>query len=129
MRRKEINGIRFNFIQHHIRHEMCQYYLVESLCGHQILMAGPSCYLIYAQLQRINDPAELARSARNNYLPFDMPDQCHPGRWNVHRVIGDDYCCTECKNNGIFVRHDQRIGNVGARYGPGSERIGVGWRY
>ncbi|KAE9372276.1 hypothetical protein N431DRAFT_439390 [Stipitochalara longipes BDJ] len=86
-------------------------------------MAGPSCYLIYEQLQRINNPDE--RAAYD--LPFEIPDQCLPSRQNVRRRYVNDYCSWECRNNGLYA--DRRRGTHDARYGPGSERIGVGWRY
>ncbi|CAG8973924.1 hypothetical protein HYALB_00003702 [Hymenoscyphus albidus] len=101
---------------------MCNFYLMEPLCGHTTLLAGSHCYLLYHQLQRINDPAELARPG----LPFDMPEQCVPNRMNVRRRPIHDYCSFECRNNGHF---GVRYGTRDANYGPGSERIGVGWRY
>jgi hypothetical protein len=106
-----------------ILHAMCQYWRIESLCGHSALMAGPSCYLIYEQLQRINDPAERTRYD----LPFEIPQQCLPNGRNIQRRYVNDYCSWECRNNGLYA--DRRCGAPGARYGPGSERIGVGWRY
>jgi hypothetical protein len=107
---------------HHF-HIMCQYWRIESLCGHSTLMAGPSCYLIYEQLQRINDPAERAQYD----VPFEIPEQCLPNRRNIRRRYVNDYCSWECRNNGLYA--ERRCGTNDARYGPGSERIGVGWRY
>ncbi|KAG0648674.1 hypothetical protein D0Z07_4833 [Hyphodiscus hymeniophilus] len=100
---------------------MCQYYSISPLCGHRTLMAGPSCYLIYGQLQRINDPRESRHS-----LPFEVPEQCMPNRRNIFIRYVQDYCSWECRNNGLYA---ERCGAPGARFGPGSERIGVGWRY
>jgi hypothetical protein len=88
-------------------------------------MAGSSCYIIYAQLQRINDSAELARSS---HLPFDMPPQCDPRRHNISLIYGNGYCSIECRNNGTLGGMG-RCGEMDASYGPGNERIGVGWRY
>jgi hypothetical protein len=97
-------------------YNMCLYWRIESLCGHSTLLAGPSCYLIYEQLQRINDPAEQARY----YIPFEIPDQCLPNQQNVRRRYVNDYCSWECRNNGLYA--DRRCGTHDAR-------IGVGWRY
>jgi hypothetical protein len=102
---------------------MCQYWRVETLCGHSTLLAGPSCYLIYEQFQRINDPAEQGR----HDLPFEIPNQCLPSRGNIRRGYVNNYCSWECRNNGFYA--ERRCGTHDARYGPGSERIGVGWRY
>ncbi|PQE33499.1 hypothetical protein CJF32_00003357 [Rutstroemia sp. NJR-2017a WRK4] len=102
---------------------MCNYWSIEPLCGHRSLYAGSNCYLIYAQLARINDPREAARPG----VPFDMPNSCLPNRWNVRPKYVNEYCSFECRNN---ARHaERRCGERDARYGPGSERIGVGWRY
>jgi hypothetical protein len=102
---------------------MCYYWSIEFLCGHGTLLAGPNCYIIYDQLQRINDPAERARPG----LPFEIPPGCLPNRWNIQRRNVNDSCSWECRNNSLFS--DRRCGTRDARYGPGSERIGVGWRY
>ncbi|PQE15604.1 hypothetical protein CJF30_00006013 [Rutstroemia sp. NJR-2017a BBW] len=102
---------------------MCNYWSIEPLCGHRSLYAGSNCYLIYAQLARINDPREAARPG----VPFHMPNSCLPNRWNVRPKHVNEYCSFECRNN---ARHaERRCGERDARYGPGSERIGVGWRY
>ncbi|KAH8672695.1 hypothetical protein BGZ60DRAFT_405395 [Tricladium varicosporioides] len=103
---------------------MCNYHLLHPLCGHTTLLAGSNCYAIFAQLQRINDPSECSA----HHLPFQLPDQCLPGRWNTRRRYVNDYCSWECRNNGVLVGEGGRCGEVGARYGPGSERLGVGWR-
>lgn len=101
---------------------MCNYWRMESICGHYTLFFGSSCYLIYDQLQRINDPAERAQPG----LPFQIPQRCLPNRQNIIRRYLNDYCSFECRNNGVYA--DGRCGTTGARYGPGSNRIGVGWR-
>lgn len=102
---------------------MCNYWSIEPLCGHRTLHAGSNCYLLFAQLNRINDPRELARPG----LPFEVPHECLPNRWNVQPKYVNEYCSWECRNNGMYA--DRRCGERDARYGPGSERIGVGWRY
>lgn len=102
--------------------KMCNYWSVESPCGHRTLLAGSNCYLIYAQLQRINDPTQQGQHG----LPFEIPPGCMPNRRNVqHRYTGE-FCSFECRNNALY---GERCGTRDARYGPGSERIGVGWRY
>ncbi|EPE25971.1 hypothetical protein GLAREA_01883 [Glarea lozoyensis ATCC 20868] len=114
---------------------MCKYYLTTPLCGHTTLLAGPSCYALFAQLQRINNPVERARPG----LPFDVPPACLPNPWNINVLYTGDYCCVECRNNGSvgWVEERRGFGEGGqrgwcgerdARFGPGSERIGVGWR-
>ncbi|KAF8854686.1 hypothetical protein BDZ45DRAFT_805610 [Acephala macrosclerotiorum] len=105
-----------------LAHRMCNFWLVESPCGHRRLMAGSNCYRVYEQLQRINDPAEFHRPG----VPFRIPPECLPNRRNVQRTYTNEYCSYECRNNG---HHGERCGMRDARYGPGSERIGVGWRY
>jgi hypothetical protein len=90
---------------------MCQYYSVELLCGHRKLMAGSNCYLIFDQLQRINDPVERARHP----LPFEIPAHCMPNQWNIRRRYVQDYCGWECRNNVLYT--DRRCGEPGARYG------------
>lgn len=101
---------------------MCNYWLLERLCGHRVLLAGSSCNLIYEQLQRINDPAEQARLS----LPFDIPPGCLPNPWNIQRRNVNEFCSWECRNNSPWG--GRRCGTRDASYGPGSERIGVGWR-
>jgi len=101
---------------------MCNYWSMEPLCGHRSLLAASNCYLLYDQLQRINDPTELSRHG----LPFDMPHECLPSRRNIRRKYVNDYCSFECRNNGMYG--GSRCGTRDARYGPGSERVGVGWR-
>ena len=80
--------------------KMCYYISLSFLCEHHTLLAGSNCYLLYAQLARANDPAELARHA----LPFEMPDACLPSRWNVQRRYMQDYCSWECRNNAVEGR-------------------------
>ncbi|TVY47090.1 hypothetical protein LOCC1_G002479 [Lachnellula occidentalis] len=89
---------------------MCNYWSIEPLCGHRTLFAGSNCYLLFDQLQRITDPTERARPG----LPFEVPRQCLPHRANTTR-----------RNTALYA---PRCGTRDARYGPGSERIGVGWR-
>jgi hypothetical protein len=84
-------------------------------------MAGANCYRLYEQLQRINDPAEFARPV----IPFQIPRECLPNRRNVQLAYTHEYCSVECRNNGVY---GERYGTSDARYGPGSQRIGVGWR-
>ena len=38
----------------------------------------------------------------------------------------NDYCSYECRNNSLQA--DRRYGAKDAKFGPGNERIGVGWR-
>ncbi|KUJ21976.1 uncharacterized protein LY89DRAFT_681328 [Mollisia scopiformis] len=85
-------------------------------------MAGANCYRIYDQLQRINDPAEFTRPG----VPFQIPRECLPNRRNVQLTYTHEYCSFECRNNSLY---GERCGTSDAQYGPGSERIGVGWRY
>jgi hypothetical protein len=42
------------------------------------------------------------------------------------RRFVNEYCSVECRNNSLC---GPRLGAPGARFGPGSERIGVGWQY
>lgn len=102
---------------------MCKYYIIQRRCGHEYLLAGPNCYLIYEQLQRINDLAEWARQD----LPFEIPEECLPNRRNIERRNVNSFCNWECRNNSPYG--GGRCGTRDARYGQGSERIGVGWRY
>ncbi len=83
-------------------------------------MAGPSCYRIYEQLQRINDPGQ----HNGEGVPFEMPEECLPNRENIRRRYVEGYCGVECMNNGVHA--GRRYGEPEAMYGPGSERIGVG---
>ncbi|KAL2075542.1 hypothetical protein VTL71DRAFT_485 [Oculimacula yallundae] len=108
----------------HLRfqNKMCNYLSLESPCGHRTLLAGSNCYLIYAQLQRINNPAYHSHVS----LPFDIPPGCMPNRRNVQRRSTAEFCGLECRNNALY---GERCGTRDARYGPGSARIGVGWRY
>jgi hypothetical protein len=102
---------------------MCNFYWLESPCGHGTLVAaGTYCRLFFNQLQRINDPQERSRPG----LPFDVPQQCLPNQGNVMRRFVNEYCSVECRNNSLY---GPRLGAPGARFGPGSERIGVGWQY
>ncbi len=102
---------------------MCQFLLLESLCGHRTLVQSSYCYHLYAELQRINNPEE---RARRNHLPFNVPPQCVPNQRNIRTHYLDEYCGWECRNNGLFAQ--RRCGHPEARYGPGTERIGVGWQ-
>jgi hypothetical protein len=101
---------------------MCNYWLLEYLCGHKVLLAGSNCYLIYEQLQRINNPIEHIGPG----LPFDIPLECLPNTWNIQRRNVNAFCNWECRNNSPWG--GRRCGARDARYGPGSERMGVGWR-
>ncbi|CZT40666.1 uncharacterized protein RSE6_00305 [Rhynchosporium secalis] len=100
---------------------MCNYWNVESSCGHRTLLAGSNCYLIYAQLQRINDPTYRAQAG----LPFEIPRGCMPNRRNVQHQNTGEFCSFECRNNALY---GERCGTGDAHFGPGSERLGVGWR-
>jgi hypothetical protein len=111
------------------RHKMCNYHMVFPLCGHApTLLAGASCHLIYAQLQRINDPAThtFAPSQSLGGLPFDIPHSCMPGQRNVKKHYDNDYCSWECRNSAIGNGNRRRCGEPDAVYG--CERVGVGWR-
>ena len=104
---------------------MCIYYELEFQCGHGKLYAGPSCYRISQQLQRINNPYDFARPG----IPFQIPENCLPNKLlNIQRRRTDQCCGSwECTNNAPYA--DTRCGEWNAAYGQGSERIGVGWRY
>ncbi|KAG9246504.1 hypothetical protein BJ878DRAFT_279668 [Calycina marina] len=100
---------------------MCIYYLISNRCGHLQLIAGPNCQLLYHQLQRINSPYERERYE----IPFEVPEQCRPNECNIQNVgMIDKFCGQECMNNAL----QRGCGEPNARYGPGSERIGVGFR-
>jgi len=103
--------------------KMCNYWSVEYLCGHRKFLAGSNCYRLFDQLQRINDPSERSQ----HMLPFDIPPECLPSRGNIQNGYLNQYCCVECMNNGRYAA--TRYGAREARYGPGSDRIGVGWRH
>jgi hypothetical protein len=105
---------------------MCNYHLLHYLCGHTSLWAGSNCYLLYAQLQRINDPLYYT-APYDSQVPFEIPRQCLPNRRNVLQRSVDECCgLVECAND--------RGGLYAQRYGCGVEgaqlgkRIGVGWR-
>jgi len=104
---------------------MCIYYELKSPCGHIKLYAGPNCYRIFEQLQRINNPHDYASPG----IPFQIPDQCLPNRLTNIQQQRTNRCCGswECANNVLYA--DRRCGEWNAAYGPGNERIGIGWRY
>jgi hypothetical protein len=102
---------------------MCIYYMVNMSCGHATLMAGPYCHLLLDQLNRINDP-----NVPRDSTPFEIPMQCLPNPRNISsrtRRLGNRYCSMECQNNGLF---GPKCGASGARFGPGTQKAGVGWR-
>lgn len=77
---------------------MCLYTLLSPICGHTTLYTSANCYLIYEQLQRINDPLYHTIGHLND-IPFDMPDACVPRRWNTRVVRTMDACgSVECAN-------------------------------
>jgi len=105
---------------------MCNYHLLHYLCGHTALWAGNNCYLLYTQLQRINDPLYYT-SPYDSQVPFEIPRQCLPNRRNIlQRSVNE--CCglVECANDmgGLYAQR-YGCGVEGAQWG---KRIGVGWR-
>lgn len=120
---------------------MCLFILQVPFCGHNpALLAGSFCCRLRDELQRINDPASWTEEGRKE-IPFKLDaEHCEPNPRNIRIVYTDDYCCWECRNDhaAVLLEEDDqggwletRVGVMGmpdAEYGPGSERIGVGWR-
>ncbi|KAI0015449.1 hypothetical protein F4780DRAFT_784178 [Xylariomycetidae sp. FL0641] len=136
---------------------MCMYVELIPLCGHApLLLAGPSCPDVRAQLARIAGPAAWTPAGRAA-LPFAWADACLPRRGgNVRRVRTGRWCGWECRNShalgweslrgedGAGVPEDEqqqqqeeemeemarrlmcRMGMLGARYAV--PRPGIGWR-
>lgn len=61
-------------------------------------------------------------------VPFDIPEECGPNPHNVVRHWVPVFCGVECMNMAHPDWGFARCGAPEAAYGPGSRRVGVGWR-
>lgn len=129
---------------------MCIYIQTIPLCGHPppTILSYASCANVLSQLMRITEP-EAWEPGNLGRVPFEMSDDCDPRPDNIYVVYSDDYCGWECRNNACQLAAEfGGLGELGgfcggggggghrpmvmgmpdARYGPGSERLGIGWR-
>jgi len=121
---------------------MCLYILQIPVCGHNpTLLASTFCNHLRDELTRINDPSTWTHEGPP---PFRVDPRCDPGVHNIRIQYILDYCGWECRNDNAVVVESpndeniiigapwegppQYMGIPNARYGPGSRRLGVGWR-
>lgn len=118
---------------------MCIYVLSVPLCGHTpTLLFGPSCPAVFAQLDRITEPAAWEPPGLHQ-LPFRLPDGCLPHERNIAIVRAADFCpacraeygCDGARTQGYGCEEGGvcplgRWPGVEMYWEP--ERIGVGWR-
>ncbi|KAJ9151852.1 hypothetical protein NKR23_g3003 [Pleurostoma richardsiae] len=108
---------------------MCFYIQPIPLCGHPppTLVSYASCTALLVQLQRIDSDPSAWEAGGLGAVPFEVPAGCDPSPENTYVVRTGGYCGWECWNNHAAPAA-RGMGMPGARYGLGSERIGVGWR-
>ena len=122
---------------------MCFYFLIQPLCTHTTLLAGPSCLRVLAEFHRIHEEASAWTPEGRETLPFTWPDECLPHEDNVRVEETGEWCGWECQNS-----HSHAFGSGAAADAPaassspssspsvmgmpsaayGVERVGVGWR-
>ena len=127
---------------------MCIYVLSVPLCGHSpALLFGPSCPAVFAQLDRINEPAAWEPPGLYE-LPFHLPDACLPNERNIAVMRSADFCglCQveygygyayaegSAQGNGHGYECEDQSGGCPLGRWPGVDmyweprRVGVGWR-